>query len=801
MIRLALRGLAARRLRTALTALAIVVGVATVMAASTITDTMRAATDSLSTSAYDGTDAVVAKKVAFENEYAIGGRPAVSADVLEQVRAVDGVGTAVGDVLGTARLVDREGEIVGTGPYFGVGFDSTTKGADATSPFRLREGRWATAPGQVVIDAGTAEKSDYAIGDSIRVATAGPTKAYEIVGIAGFGEVKSLGSATFAVFDLETAQQAFGRDGFDDVLVTAAAGVSGAELRKRLTAALPELQVTTAAAQDRFTLDGLSEFVGILRTILLVLGGVAVLVGAFTIANTLSITVAQRTKELALLRAVGAGRRQVMRSVVVEALVTGVAASLVGIPAGIGLAKGLQGLFASFGLDLPSTSLQVSPAGVIGAFLVGTVVTLLASLVPARRATKVSPVAAMRDTATEKHPGRVARVARVVAGVLGRPGEKVAGVSGVLARRNAMRRPGRTMATAAALTIGVALVSTVAIVGNGLKTSSREGVEDLVKANLVVAAHDGFSPVDPAAFTAAASAAGVTKATAIRNEEARAFGEPSGVDGIDPATAGGVMRFDWTEGSDAALTGLDGKEAIVVDTFAEQHGLKVGSSFTVESRSEGELDLTVAAIHHRHPFNPLYLGEVAVASSTFDEFFETKEPRIGFVATNGDEAATKAIEAKLAPYTGVQVQTIDAYNDDQDEMWNSVFGILYVLLALAVLVSLIGIVNTLVLSVIERTRELGMLKAVGMTRRQVRRMVRHESIVTALLGATLGIVIGLTIAAIVTTIFADQGLGFAVPTVQIIVFVVLAVGAGILAAALPARRASRLDPLTALAYE
>ena len=412
MIRVGLRGITQRRLRTVLTALAIVLGVAMVSGAYTLTDTMRGAADSLSSSAYDGTAAVVSAKTAFKVDEDFPVRPPVSERMLDQVRAVPGVDKAVGSISDEARIVDRDGDVVGTGPYFGVGLDP--KSGDL-SPFRLKEGRFATGPGQVVIDAGTADREHYAVGDTITVQARGPEQKVRVSGIATFGDVDAIGKATFALFDLKVAQTLFDKPGrYTEILVGGPDSV-----RAQLKDSLPQsVQVQTAAANDRFSLDSLKTFVKFLKVFLLVFGGIAVFVGAFTIYNTLSITVAQRSRELALMRALGATRRQVLRSVVVEALAIGTVASAIGLVAGIGLAKLISGVFASAGVELPSTSTVFGARTIIVSLAVGIIVTVLAGLGPALRATRVSPVTAMREGA-DIPAGRIGRRAPLFAAITG----------------------------------------------------------------------------------------------------------------------------------------------------------------------------------------------------------------------------------------------------------------------------------------------------------------------------------------------------------------------------------------------
>jgi putative ABC transport system permease protein len=849
MRRVALKGMLTRRLRVFLTALSIVLGVAMVTGAYTLTDTMLRAADDLSTAAYDGTDAVVTARQEFVTDPDDGfAKPSVDATVLDRVRQQPGVEVALGSITEQARLTDDKGKTIGSGPYFAGGIDARDgAAAERLTPFRLTDGRYATGPGEVVIDKGTAEKQGLGAGESIRIAASGPARDFRIVGVARFGSVDSIGTATLALFDLRAAQEIYGKQGrFDEVLVAGKPGTDPAALRADLRQALGgDASVFTATEQDRYTLGGLTDFLGILQKILLAFGLVGVFVGAFIIFNTLSITVAQRTRELALLRSIGASRKQVMRSVMLEALVIGVAASLVGLVAGVGIAKGLQGLFAAADLELPQTDTVFATRTLIVGLVVGVGVTLVAALVPARRATRVAPVSVLREGATDAadlRPPRAAiavtaigsaavgagalapgieaggriglivigtlvlfvgmallapRLVRPLARVLGAPGARIAGVAGRLARSNATRNPRRTAATAAALMIGVALVSLVAVIGHGLRESTTGEIEKTISAGHVLQSQDGWSGVDPAAVDAAAGAPGVRVATGIRQDEGRAFGDKLRVDGVDPAAFGRVYEIDWKHGDDGTLARLQPGQAIVRESYADKHDLEAGDQFTLRAATGDELRLTVAGIDRVPSLNPLYLGDVTIGNSDYGRTFATERLLTAFVDTGDPAAARQA----LAGFPDAELSTTASFAVTSTEWVDSLLGILYVLLALSVLISLFGIVNTLVLSVFERTRELGMLRAVGMTRRQVRRMIRHESVVTALIGATLGTLLGLALAGLATYALSDEGLQYAVPFGTLVAFGIVAVIAGMLAAILPARRAARLDVLTALQYE
>jgi putative ABC transport system permease protein len=804
MLRLTLKGLAARPLRTALTTLAIVLGVALVSGALTLTDTQRRGADALSSASYDGTDAVVSAKTAFavdsSEDWSIQ-KPTLPASTLETVRAVPAVGVAVGDVTDqNAKIIGKDGKPIGDGPYFGVGFDASAEGADRVSPFRLVDGRWAAGPGQVVVDEKTAEDEGYQLGDRVPIATLDGTQRFELVGVSNFGDVKSLGVATTAVFDLRTAQDLFDKgDAFDSILVAGReGGPAGAQVREAVAAAVPQAQVQTAAEHDRFTFDGLEMFISIIRTVLLAFGGVAILVGALTILNSLSITVAQRTRELGLVRLIGASRRQVLGAVVAEAFAIGLLGSLAGLAAGYGLAALLQSFFASIGLDLPQAGTVFSTGTVVASLVVGTVVTTLAGIVPALRATRIAPVTALRDASEgSRRTGIAGRIVRPFVSLLGRPSERVGGVAGRLARRNALRQPGRTAATAGALTVGIALVTVVAVLAAGLRDTTEGAAERRVQATHVVSAQDGWSPTDPAVAASIAKADGVDGVTAIKQDGARAFGDTERVNGLDAATADELFAFDYADGAETSVAALGRDGAIVDEGLAEERGLTVGERFEITSASGKTLDLVVRGIETSPVLDAFDLGPISISSEAYASAFENERNVYTFVAAD----STAAVERAARPYPDTKVVDKEQFVQDRMEGIDMLMAIFAVLLALAVIVSLFGIVNALVLATFERRRELGMLAAVGMTRRQIRRMVRHESIVTALLGVSSGIVAGLALGWAVTSALSDEGLTFAIPGGTLVTLAVVGVVAGVLAAVLPARRAARMSPLSALAYE
>ncbi len=805
MLRIALKGLVARPIRTTLTAMAIVLGVATIAAAFTLTDTMGRAADDLSSSAYDGTAAVVTAPSPFSttNDSETLQQPTIDARVLDQVRKVPGVASASGDITDLyTKIVDKDGKVAGDGPWFGGGLDPAAARGGKLTPFRLQSGDWATGAGQVVIDAGTADKQHLHVGDRVRIATAGPARPYRITGVATFGSVKSLGTASFALFDLRTAQGLFDKAGrFDSILVAARPGVSPAQVRHDLAAALPQAKVLTAEKQDRFTLDGLKSFISIIKGVLLAFGGVALLVGAFTIFNSLSITVAQRSREFGLLRLAGASRRQVLRTVIAEALMMGAAASAVGLAAGYGLAKGLDAIFKSVGLDLPETGTVFASRTILVSLIVGIVVTLVAGLLPAWRATRVAPVEALRDAAgTSRRLRLPARIVRATVGALGRPVEATGGPAAMLARRNAMRAPGRTAITASALTIGVALVAAVTIIAAGLKDSTKGSLQKRVSAGYVLTGDDGWSPVDRDAARKVAAVKGVRTTSSVRQDAVRAYGETEGVNAVDPATIGKVLDFKWKDGSRTTLAGLGADGAVVDDGWAKEHKVGVGDRFTIVTPADRRVTLTVRGIEKSPVIDALGLGPITIGDQAYAAGgFSGRQDHMTLI--DAPDANQAQLQAAVASFPGAKVFTKSAYIDEQTSGINQLLAIFDVLLALAVIVSLFGLANTLVLATIERTREIGMLRAVGMTRRQVRRMVRRESIITALLGSAMGIAIGIGLAGIVVAVFGHLGFTFALPIGGLATLVVVAIVAGTVAAVLPARRAARMDVLGALAYE
>ena len=851
MRRVALRGLASRKLRSLLTAFAIVLGVAMVSGTFVLTDTIDSGFDTVFSESYEGADAVISPETEFGRQAAgSGGFPA---SVLEDVEALPSVAEAAGSVRDSARLIGRDGEPLGGSSVspLALGLDPAD---EQFSPVRIVDGEWPDGSGQIAIDRRTFDGEGLALGDAISATARGPVQEFEIVGVVELGSLESLGGATISVFDLATAQELFAKeDVVDQIQLAAAEGVSAEALVAEVRGELPAtLDVQTAAAQVETESEDTSAGLGFLRYFLLAFAAIALFVGSFVIANTLSITIGQRTRELATVRTLGASRRQVLWSVVLEALVVGVLASIVGILLGVGLALGLNELLAAAGIELPTSGLVLETRTIVVGLVVGIGITLLASIRPALRATRVPPIAAVREGSVLP-PSRFARfglpasltltagavalllvgslgdglstaprllaiglgvillfvgialvaprLVRPLASALGWPGTRIAGAAGRLARANAMRNPARTASTASALMIGLALVTLVAILAQGLRSTFVDSVDELFVADYAVVAEGGFNPLTPEVEEALAQAPGVEAVSGVRSGSGRIVGEDVGVSAV-PGNIAETVAIRWDEGSDAVPGALGEDGAFVTREFADERDLELGSPLEIETPTGETLALAVEGIWEE-PKGGSPFGQVAVSHEAFDPVFP--EPRNDFTFVNvagGITADAEAgLETALADFPDAKVQTRDEFKDESVASLSRVLNILYVLLALSVVVSLFGLVNTLVLTVFERTRELGMLRAVGMTRRQVRRMIRHESIVTALLGAALGIVIGVFLAALVTQALGDEGFSFALPIGSLVVFVLAAILVGVLAAIMPARRAARLDILEALRYE
>jgi putative ABC transport system permease protein len=843
-LRAALRSLLAHKVRLLLTVIAIVLGVSFMAGTYVLTDTMTRAFDELVDTGYSSIDVLVRSSNSFTAQTSsLEERESMPASVLEDVAAVPGVARAVGDVLGYAQIVDpATGKVIGT-----FGPPTAASAWNDLNGFTLKPG--GSPPegsDQVVIDAGTAEGHDIQVGDRVQIVFEGPPGEFDVVGIAGYGEGDSLFGATWALFDLPTAQDVLGKQGeLDSVSVVAEAGTSGVELQREITAALPKgVEAVTAATVTGEMQDQISTGLGFLRTAFLVFAFVALFVGAFIIFNTFAIIVAQRTRELALFRALGASGRQVVTSVIVEALVVGVVASAVGVVVGIGLASVLKAALNATGFEIPASGTVILPRTFIVSIVVGTIVTLVAAIVPARRAARVAPIEALREA--QDRPGRSLRfrlitgtivlalgvlpllyglfgnpanalqlvgagvaftfigvamltpmIARPVAAMLGSPIRRT-GVPGKLGRENAMRNPRRTAATASSLMIGLGLVVFVAVFGASAKASTTAILERTLKADFILTSPT-FSGFSTAAAADIRGVSGVETASQVRQGEVHIDGGTSFITGIDPATFEAVSDVGVLDGSIADL-GEAGSIAVFEDTAAD-NGLGVGDTVVVDWPATGETELEVAAIYSESGL----IGDWTVSLETFDANVAQRLDVFVFVkAEEGADVAAvqSSLEEALAPYPNIEVQDQAAFRDKYVTFLNQVLNLVTALLLLAVFIALFGVMNTLFLSIYERTRELGLLRAVGMTRRQTRSMVRWEAIIISIMGALFGVVIGIAFGWALQQALASEGFSeLGIPGGQIATYVVLAAVLGVFFAIFPARRAAKLNVLRAISYE
>jgi len=750
-----------------------------------------------------------------------------------------------------AQLVGRNGKVITFGFAPSLAFSVDPKTEQRLNPLVLTAGGWPSGPHEIAIDAHTASNKHYKVGDPIGAVARGPVEHFRISGIAKLGNVASLGGATMAIFDLPTAQRLFDKQGqFDEIDIAAKSGVAPAKLVSEIRPILPRTaQVRSGVQQAAKDTQDTSGFTSVLQNFLLAFGGIALFVGSFVIANTLSITISQRAREFGTLRTIGATRRQIRTSVLVEGGVIGVLASVLGLFLGLGLAKGLQRLFVALGINLPHAGTIFATRTIVISMVVGTLVTVLASLLPALRATRVEPIAAVREGvlppsrlarfgtpvavvtlaialalllfgALATHASGTYRLLAIGAGVLvsfigvallaprfvpalaevlGWPGAQIGGVAGKLARENAMRNPARTASTAAALMIGLALVTAVGVLASGLKSTFEHSVDKQFKGQYALTSENGFTPTGIASENALRKVPGVEVVSGVRAGDGRVFGHSVGVTGVSP-DVGRVINIDWVQGGPAVPGELGRDGAFVDKSYAKKHSLVAGSPLLLETPGGSKLALTVKGVFES-PKGGSPFGTVTISNALFDSVYQNPANVYSFIDMQGGvtSANTHALTTALTQFPDAKIQTEGQFKKQQEAGINVLLNLLYVLLSLSIVVSLFGIVNTLVLTVFERTRELGMLRAVGMTRRQTRRMIRHESIVTALIGATLGIPLGIVLALLV-----GRAIGFftfAIPWVTLVVFVLAATVAGLLAAILPARRAARLNILTALQYE
>jgi putative ABC transport system permease protein len=856
MLKIMLESLLARKRRLVTTAVAVIIGVAFTAGTLMLTDSLGKTFNDLSAGAYKGTDAVVRGKTVF-NSPAGDERPLVNASLVPALSRVPGVAHAQGIVQGYAQLIGKDGTPVATGhaPTFGGNWGSVP----ALNPFQLVAGHAPQAPDEVVIDKQSADLGHLAVGDITTVLLSGPPQRVRIAGIAEFGTSGNLAGATYVLFTTPVAQRLVTAPGkFTQISFVAAPGVSQQQLASNLQRVLPPgTEAVTGAKIIQETKNDFQQLLRFFSNFLLIFAVIALVVGGFIIMNTFAITVAQRTQENGLLRALGASRRQVLGSVLVEAVAVGVIAAVLGLAVGFAVATGLKAVLGVLGFGLPGGSLVLSPRTVVVSVLLGLGVTVVAAISPARKAAKVPPVAAMQQASVGStgygskqrivvglallavgiavlfyglfgHPARaflitgagillvffgVTTLGRTIAlplsRAIGAPLPRIKGVTGTLARENTMRNPKRTAASASALMIGVGLVAFITILASSTVASTNASIDRTFTGDFVITgAGMGGGGVDPALAHKLTALPQVAATTGQSFGDAVIFGQVQGFAAVDPGTAGQMFNVSPVQGSISAL----GPDAIAVsaDTAAKHH-LTLGDPVPVLFTETGRQTLRVALIYgdpqgapSMNPGSkpPYFLGTPAYNANfppphSYFQVFVKKAPGVPAAAAL---AAVKKLTAQDAP--GATVQDEGGYKAEQASQINNLLFFIYALLALAIVIALIGIGNTLALSIFERTRELGVMRAVGMTRRQLRSTICWESVIVALQGTILGLLVGVFFGWALVLAQKNQGLTvFSVPFLKLLIVIVLAGLAGVAAAILPSRRAAKLNVLRAIVTE
>ncbi|MEV7567740.1 ABC transporter permease [Streptomyces tanashiensis] len=843
MLRTALRNVLAHKARLLMTVLAVMLGVAFVSGTLVFTDTLGQAFRNQSAKSYDDVAVAVTMYPSAEEARKT---PGLSQQDVDKVAKLDGVASVTPRVDGFAGVPDKNGKLIGVGwSNKGTNFAPGKDGKDRAYAFT--SGNGPASAGQVALDKDTADKGGYKVGDTVRVATTGPVKEYELSGVFTTEDGAVNAGGSLVVFDNAVAQKLYLKPGFyRDLTVTAAPGANDGKLLDEVLKVVPKsatAQTGTALAEQQA--KDIEAGLGALNQVLLGFAGIALFVGIFLISNTFTMLVAQRTKELALMRAVGASRKQITRSVLAEAGLVGLLASAVGYVLGIGLAVSLRSAMSAFEMKVPGGGLVLTATPAVSAFAVGVLITMLAAWLPGRRAARIPPVAAMSSVhATASTKSLVVRnsigaafsalgavlivlgagqggdegrmliaggaflaligvivlipfLSRPVIAVIRPAFVSLFGVSGKLAGLNAVRNPRRTGATASALAIGLTLVTGLSVLGATVGTALDKATTDQIKADYMVTMASGNS-LSPEALTALEKAPGVT---AISPQQAGAFelkGDYVSVSGVTPGSIEKVLKLDVVKGS---LSSLGGNTIAIDDNVATKRGLKVGDAVPVEFLDKQKGRLTVGAVYRTNEFvSPVLADHELVTAHE-----EQAEIRQIFVSADG--GATAANERALAKAMGDNPAiTVMDHKDIRDSFGgpiNLLLNIMYGLLGMALIIAVLGVVNTLAMSVFERQQEIGMLRAIGLDRRRVKRMVRLEAVVISVFGAVVGIGLGSFLGWAIGETIREQIPGYVLvlPWDRIGIFLVLAALVGVLASLWPARSAAKLNMLSAIKAE
>ncbi|WP_327253073.1 ABC transporter permease [Streptomyces sp. NBC_01244] len=850
MFRTALRNVLAHKARLLMTVLAVVLGVAFVSGTLVFTDTVGKAMSNQSAKSFDGVAVSVTSYGPSRNDEGVKeGEPGISQRSLDKVKALSGVDSASGRVHGFAAVGDQDGKLIGNGwSNTGANFVPLKDGKDPRYAFT--EGNGPAGAGEIALDKETAKRGKYKVGDKVRVADNGPAKEYTLAGVFTTEDGAVNAGGSLVLFDTPTAQQLYLQPGYyDELAVSAKAGASADRLLTEIKPIVgKDAKAQTGAQLAAEQAKDIEAGMGSMNQMLLTFALISLFVGIFLIYNTFTMLVAQRTKELALLRAVGANRGQVKRSVLAEALVVGVISSAIGLIAGVGLAVGMRSAMNAFDVKIPAGPLVVAPATIAAAIGIGIVVTMLAAWLPARRTAKISPVAAMgsahlpasaKSLVLRNSIGGAVTLLGLL-GILGgamtgkegkmligagafltmigiiillpalsRPViaavrpllEKVFGVAGKLAAQNAVRNPRRTAVTAASLAIGLTLVTALSVLGITMGKAIDRMTTDNLRADYTVSMGQSFGSLDASVIPALEKAPGVT---AVSPQQAGDFRVGDGdsyrsVSGVNPATIGKLLNFDVLSGQ---LTSLAKGEVAVAEKTAKEEGLSVGSTLKVTFLDNKKANLKVGAVYKDMEG---MLSPYVIDSGILDKHSEKPYLREVLVKMDGGPSAKgeQALVDALGKNPAITFATQQDIRNEMGGMINTALNIMYGLLAMALIISVLGVVNTLAMSVYERTQEIGMLRAIGLDRGRVKNMIRLEAIVISLFGAVIGVALGTFIAwAVGETIKGSiPSYALVIPFDRIAIFMLLAGIVGALAAMWPARSAARLNMLTAIKTE
>jgi putative ABC transport system permease protein len=848
------KGLAGHKLRFLLTALAVVLGVSFISGTLVLTATIQKTFDDLFADINRGTDAAVRSANVIKGNFGNDVRANVPGSLVAEILKTPTVEAAVGNISPYAQAIDSKGKAIGGNgpPTFGLGWDANPK----LNQFHLVGGHAPLSDDQIVVDKGTADKGDFQVGSKVTVLTTKAPKQYELAGIAKFGTVDSLAGASIILFTPQEVQRVAGvKNEFSQISVVAKPGVSQTQVAQDINNTLladgqKQYQVITGKALTKENQDAVHKALGFISTALLVFAFVALIVGMFIIYNTFSIVVAQRMREMALLRAIGASKRQVLGSVIGESVVVGVLASALGVVAGVGLSIGLKAVMNAVGFQIPGSGVVLRPIAIIAGLLVGTIVTIVSAVVPARQAARVPPIAAMRDVALERPINALRRIgvggsivvlgivalflglfgdsgisfvgigalltlvgvfvlsplfARQLALVLGVPLTKLRGIVGSLARENAARNPRRTATTGAAVMIAVSLVGFITIFAASANASIGSAIDQQLKTDYIVTLKgngggpgSGLSPLLAKEIRALPQ---IQASTPIRF----GFGEIGKTQtfllATDPTEIAPLYDFGGVSGSISDLTAPN--TIAVSQRRADSKHLKLGDLLPMRFVQTGVVPLRVAFIYKHNGL----AGDYVLSLTTFEKNFPPQfqldaqifaKLKPGVSAQQGRDA----IAPLVAPYPNAELKDNAQYKADQKKQVNQVLVLVYVLLFLAVIIAFIGIVNTMTLSIYERTKEIGLLRAVGGSRRQVRSMVRWEAAIIALFGTVLGIAMAVFFGWAVVRSLHDQGFTkFSPAPGSLVVIVIITAVATLIWASLPARRAAKLNVLRAVEQE